>query len=1541
MVPDEYEDLGESSREARSEKRTVDEIVERRSTEDSSDSTSDQETVITKDKERISRAQNVAAIKADKPIQQNPTTGRRWIHLRAWAQPLNQTNVGGGHGYGDRFSYIEIQKQPVNGVGYDELIKATDLTHGTYSISNPYGVQSVNTNANNGQNILLTYKHNWGIVDQPNSHLTKTIELKFFSGATRNVQIVFPSNSLNFIATHWPGSMLSQSSIKSDFYITDCNTTQPNYYGLAEDQLSIEGSAGDSYYIFSKFHWENDPGGQGINLEWLSQYPGYIANRNHYSWRNNMQPNDWAADLFGSPGLGSNGFITPDMFESGPQEIHRIDEILVPTTDWNYQIGNQDADQWAVDYGTLATINTPDTSIYNWYNTLDDGNVVNISGWNSQLQWNTYKSAVKNNMNSIFTYSVYYAENITNCAQPSLTYYVCNDPLNPGYFYDLTTFQGSLSLGSCNTVTIPAADLPGGSNHSGGNVGYFHDPGCCIQCDLLASGSTVNADFNADNGQISWSVTNPAFGSNPTGTPFTSGSRYTVALTTSNGQAIAQTNTAAGGSTTSVTGVSTVTGSSELTLASGSDLITEGMNIKNASPTNITFYDAASGGSAITGDIFVDVVTLGTIGTDVTKFTVCDSVGTPVYAQATAGSKTIAVGAGWNGVFGSLKPNNIGGLGTGTTYNLKISDNTSGGSGSGCVTELQFFIQENSQTLGCTDSDALNYDSTANTDDGSCIKCANGVASNDGVPFATANNTLQVSLFDNHTITTTSNTNSSTSNGIIDITANLNSTVQSYLASAGFVSTQTYTMTLYPVTTYGDYSTAATALETKTGIVSHGSNGFGGAPQHVFGGGSSWGSTTAIPYGHYAIKVEYEDSTGSPDAETCYTLFYTTVKVKTCDITANSNYEPSIPSIFKEHDQTLCATAPAACCTLNSIQYHTDNGTCEPFLSVTGDCNPSATGGIELLIEFDNGSGYQTIANFQTWMNTTVAGTWTYYFTNNGQASGTSNYLLTYGEGSYRITMQAHYTNSSSCQEVTSDYFTVPRTGCTDSNALNFDPNAVCDCCCVYESYECTSCQTCEDPWDLVNQNYSIYTTTYPNGGTYSTEAACLAAQACQCGPVLGCMDSCAINFDPTATQDDGTCYYGACLDSTASNQYFDCDCNGGTFIYTATVNKQGCCQYNCTPSPTITSTTVDATGTCAGGNSDGSVTATCTLLNNSTSWTIRYEDMQGTVLATDATIYSSGNTATTQTGINNGPHKAIITDNLGCENTHIFAIGINGVTFGCMDPTDSCYNPNAVCDDGSCCGICGCMDPNASNYDPLATVGCPCEYPPIAPNPCVPPNINDTEDRVSGCLITKGTSWLNSYKIGFKEDCTLMSHWKLILINYLLQQKDLACLYNCAGGYTIHDINNTFRGDCEALWVQGGQSTGLNHDSNHQGTLGVPATGVGTTIISYDNYPNGWFGFDSSGPGPGGAFSNLTYVGDYVKWDLPSSHHLSILNGTVWKLTTNPPNSTGLHQGCHNHGYTHYTQCIPLNTVYYTDTTNYFVKFINFVNDFCVDCLK
>ena len=51
------------------------------------------------------------------------------------------------------------------------------------------------------------------------------------------------------------------------------------------------------------------------------------------------------------------------------------------------------------------------------------------------------------------------------------------------------------------------------------------------------------------------------------------------------------------------------------------------------------------------------------------------------------------------------------------------------------------------------------------------------------------------------------------------------------------------------------------------------------------------------------------------------------------------------------------------------------------------------------------------------------------------------------------------------------------------------------------------------------------------------------------CSPptTMGCTDSCAANYDPNATVDDGSCMYTACLAWPSTNQYQNC-CNSNYY---------------------------------------------------------------------------------------------------------------------------------------------------------------------------------------------------------------------------------------------------------------------------------------------------------------------------------------------------------------------------------------------------------
>ncbi len=76
--------------------------------------------------------------------------------------------------------------------------------------------------------------------------------------------------------------------------------------------------------------------------------------------------------------------------------------------------------------------------------------------------------------------------------------------------------------------------------------------------------------------------------------------------------------------------------------------------------------------------------------------------------------------------------------------------------------------------------------------------------------------------------------------------------------------------------------------------------------------------------------------------------------------------------------------------------------------------------------------------------------------------------------------------------------------GCTDTNAINYDPEATKDYACTYSFFGCT---------DPRATNYNSLATVDDN--------------SCQfVGEVLGCMDLSALNYDKYATADDGSCEF-------------------------------------------------------------------------------------------------------------------------------------------------------------------------------------------------------------------------------------------------------------------------------------------------------------------------------------------------------------------------------------------------------------------------------
>jgi hypothetical protein len=198
---------------------------------------------------------------------------------------------------------------------------------------------------------------------------------------------------------------------------------------------------------------------------------------------------------------------------------------------------------------------------------------------------------------------------------------------------------------------------------------------------------------------------------------------------------------------------------------------------------------------------------------------------------------------------------------------------------------------------------------------------------------------------------------------------------------------------------------------------------------------------------------------------------------------------------------------------------------------------------------------------------------------------------------------------------------------------------------------------------------YDVYGCTDPNAINYNSlatidDSSCIA-------PIYGCTDSLANNYSSLANTDDGSCLYDVygCTDSTAFN-----------FNPLATIDDGSCIVgiYGCTDS----------------------LANNYSLLANIDDGSCLY-DVYG---CTDSTALNYNPLAT----IDDGSCIALV--------------------YGCTDSTAQNYNPLANIDDGSCiAGIYGCTDPNAINYYAGATfddgsciyVGCTdsnsCNYDPMA----------------------------------------------------------------------------------------------------------------------------------------------------------------------------------------------------------------------------------
>lgn len=281
--------------------------------------------------------------------------------------------------------------------------------------------------------------------------------------------------------------------------------------------------------------------------------------------------------------------------------------------------------------------------------------------------------------------------------------------------------------------------------------------------------------------------------------------------------------------------------------------------------------------------------------------------------------------------------------------------------------------------------------------------------------------------------------------------------------------------------------------------------------------------------------------------------------------------------------------------------------------------------------------------------------------------------------------------------------------GCMDESALNYNPNAH---------------VSCTDSTDPNQNNYGnvpcdecIFTSSAVLGCTDSTDASVVSVMGVWQDNAGFCVDGTgpfttwinggtpecnnnngylAANYNPLATQDDGSCHYPVynCTDPTACN-----------YDSSAEFNIFNACDFTCNP-PTnvVVAAGVDST-------TQAVVSYQPPFGSCFTSIRVKYK-VSGTNNQIVLDNYVNGSQIS---GLTPGTMYDFRVDAF-CSVVGIYSSVVLSTFFtdstviqGCTDPLASNYDPTATADDGSCLyTIVGCTDPNASNYDPTANSGDP-----------------------------------------------------------------------------------------------------------------------------------------------------------------------------------------------------------------------------------------
>ena len=259
-------------------------------------------------------------------------------------------------------------------------------------------------------------------------------------------------------------------------------------------------------------------------------------------------------------------------------------------------------------------------------------------------------------------------------------------------------------------------------------------------------------------------------------------------------------------------------------------------------------------------------------------------------------------------------------------------------------------------------------------------------------------------------------------------------------------------------------------------------------------------------------------------------------------------------------------------------------------------------------------------------------------------------------------------------------YFDYDILGCTDELALNYNTLA---------TYDDGTCEfPCDEGYVLdCDGSGECYLETWIGDGfpdcedqQWNADLTCYDNDGGDCGDTFdsGCTDPVALNYNPEAIEDDGSCEYPIDCDG-ASNLLINLSDSWGDGWNGSEISVNGQVFTILNGSQESAIACADLTSEC--------IVVTCSegFYPSEVSWTI--SDIDGNELLSGGAPYQGGI----------GECGGVVVDPIS----------------GCIDPAAVNYNPDAILDDGSCLyPIFGCMDISALNYNPDVTVDDgSCEY--------------------------------------------------------------------------------------------------------------------------------------------------------------------------------------------------------------------------------------